>query len=136
MPSPSMHTGPVPTDPITDMGQMENKWQPYAFDPSSESFKQWIQNNFGVQNNFNNSVSGRILGAVQLMIQRTMLGGSELITTATTSALSAPRRLTLPINMRDFMIPLSGKSLLKELPIFDGNKDAFKEWQRKLFTYI
>ena len=38
--------------------------------------------------------------------------------------------------MRDFTPAPTGKSLLKEPPVFDGNKDAFKEWQRKLFAYI
>ncbi|KIK59961.1 hypothetical protein GYMLUDRAFT_244736 [Collybiopsis luxurians FD-317 M1] len=136
MPSPSMHAAPILTIPIADMEHMENGWQPYAFNLSSESFEQWIQNNFGSQNNFNNSVSGRILGAVQSMIQCIMPGGLEPITTTATSALSAPRRSPSLIDVRSFTTPLTGKSLLKELPVFDGNKDMFKEWQRKLFAYI
>ena len=109
MSEPSMHASQQPTQ--------QPLWTVNPFAPGIQTIEQWIHEQFGDQ----------MLDAVRGAF-------SNNSQPASTQSEAIGRQVR---DEEDKIVAVpKGRSLLKEPPVFDGTKDAYKEWQRKMFTYI
>ena len=109
MSEPSMHASQQPTQ--------QPLWTVNPFAPGIQTIEQWIHEQFGDQ----------MLDAVRGAF-------SNNSQPASTQSEAIGRQVR---DEEDKLVAVpKGRSLLKEPPVFDGTKDAYKEWQRKMFTYI